>query len=106
MTQICLLRKVEAVALSISLMGVLALALDANLQLTHVAWMLAKTLKATSTLIALLQEEQESNREAILQNRAAIGYLLLTANHWCKNFEGLLCCFDLIGNSKPIEAQL
>ena len=99
-----LLRKAEAVALSISLVGVPALALGANLQLTKVVCTPAKTWNAPSALIALVEEEQQSNREAILQNRAAIDYLLLRANHGCEDCEGL-CCFDLTDNSKPVEAQ-
>lgn len=86
-------------------MKVPALALGANLNQQEVACTLAKTPNATSTLILLLQEEQHSNRKAILENRAVRDYLLLRANSGCEDFEGH-CCFNLTDNGKPIEAQL
>lgn len=83
-----LLSKAEAVALSLPLVRVPALARGASLHLTKVACTLAKTLDATTTLTALLQEEQQSNREAILQNRAAVDDLLLRASPGCERREG------------------
>ena len=83
-----LLSKAEAVALSLPLVRVPALARGASLHLTKVACTLAKTLDATTTLTALLQEEQQSNREAILPNRAAVDDLLLRASPGCERREG------------------
>lgn len=100
-----LLSKAEAVAWSTSLAEVPALALGTNLQLTEVACTLAETLNATSTLMLLLQEEQHLNREATLENRAAIDYWLLRAKYGCEDFKGR-CCFGLTDDNKPIEAQL
>lgn len=48
-------------------------------------------MNATSALILLQQGRLHLNREAILENRAAIDYSLLKASHGCEDFEGCCC---------------
>jgi len=44
-------------------------------------------------------------RHAILQNRAAIDFLLLAQGHGCWDFEGM-CCFNLSDHSDSVHKQL
>lgn len=46
-----------------------------------------------------------SLRHQILQNRAAIDFLLLAHGHACNDFEGM-CCFNLSSDSQSIHKQL
>lgn len=44
-------------------------------------------------------------RKAILQNRAAIDYLLLKHDHGCSDFDGM-CCFNLSDHSNSIQPHI
>ncbi|RMC16699.1 hypothetical protein DUI87_06639 [Hirundo rustica rustica] len=66
-----------------------------------------KSIQANLTTDALtnLLGEEETTRQATLQNRAAIDYLLLLHGHRCKEFEGL-CCFNLSSKAENIHATI
>ncbi|XP_063275593.1 uncharacterized protein LOC134562062 isoform X1 [Prinia subflava] len=68
-------------------------------ELGHLECWVAKQANLSSrTLFNLLQDE-DITRQATLQNRAAIDYLLLLHGHTCEEFEGL-CCFNLSTRAK------
>ncbi|XP_021236966.1 syncytin-2-like [Numida meleagris] len=50
-------------------------------------------------------EDMNSLRHAVLQNRAAIDFLLLAQGHGCKEFDGM-CCFNLSDHSESIQKQI
>ncbi|PKU28222.1 hypothetical protein llap_21474 [Limosa lapponica baueri] len=49
--------------------------------------------------------EKAQIKEATLENRAAIAYLLLRHNNGCEAFQGM-CCFNLSGNSQLVEEKI
>ncbi|TRZ07166.1 hypothetical protein HGM15179_019938, partial [Zosterops borbonicus] len=53
-----------------------------------------KQLNIISNIISDLVTDVGSVRHAVLQNRAAIDFLLLAQGHECEEFEGL-CCMNL-----------
>lgn len=59
----------------------------------------------TSTAIAGLLADEKITRQAMLQNRAAIDYLLLLHHHRCEEFEGL-CCFNLTSKAPNVQKAL
>ncbi|TRZ05049.1 hypothetical protein HGM15179_022059 [Zosterops borbonicus] len=52
-----------------------------------------------------LSEDEKITRQATLQNRAAIDFLLLLHGHECQKFEGL-CCLNLTLKALDIHAAL
>ena len=60
---------------------------------------------ATSQAISAISQELGQIREAVLENRAAVDYLLLRQNHGCEEFKGL-CCFNLTDSSQLIEHKV
>ena len=66
---------------------------------------MAKALNATSQAISAISQELGQVREAVLENRAAIDYLLLRHNHGCEEFKGL-CYFNLTDSSQLIEHKI
>ncbi|KFO62238.1 hypothetical protein N302_03229, partial [Corvus brachyrhynchos] len=59
----------------------------------------------TSSALSQLLEDEETTRQATIQNRAAINFLLLAHGHGCEEFEGL-CCFNLSSHSQSIHATI
>ncbi|RMC14219.1 hypothetical protein DUI87_09310 [Hirundo rustica rustica] len=71
-------------------------------ELVHLECWVAKQANLTSNALAsLLSDEEEITRQATLQNRAAIDYLLLLHGHRCEEFEGL-CYFNLSSKAENI----
>ncbi|KFO98912.1 hypothetical protein N300_14673, partial [Calypte anna] len=66
--------------------------------LNCLACFVAKSINETSAILTALANDLDSVRHTILQNRAAIDYLLLA--HGCENFDGMRC-MDL--NSRSIH---
>ncbi|KAL9821810.1 uncharacterized protein GJ701_016764 [Geothlypis trichas] len=64
-----------------------------------------KQANLTSTAIAGLLADEKITRQAMLQNRAAIDYLLLLHHHRCEEFEGL-CCFNLTSKAQNVQKAL
>ncbi|KAF1436804.1 Endogenous retrovirus group PABLB member 1 Env polyprotein, partial [Pygoscelis papua] len=64
-----------------------------------------KQAKITTEVIESLLEDQDNLRHTILQNRAAIDFLLLAQGHGCEDFEGM-CCMNLSGHGESIHKQL
>jgi len=64
-----------------------------------------KQASVTTKVLQSLLEDQSSLRHAVLQNRAAIDFLLLVQGHGCEDFEGM-CCMNLSDHSKSIHKQL
>ncbi|NXK70478.1 ERB1 protein, partial [Sylvietta virens] len=60
---------------------------------------------ATTMVIEELVMDQNSLRHAILQNRAAVDFLLLTQGHGCEDLEGM-CCMNLSDHSESIHKKL
>ncbi|RMC09811.1 hypothetical protein DUI87_13598 [Hirundo rustica rustica] len=52
-----------------------------------------------------LPKDEEVTRQATLQNRAAIDYLLLLHGHRCEAFEGL-CCFNLSTKAEDVHKPI
>lgn len=100
-----LLTKAEYIALAVSLVGVPGLAARNSRSINSLACTLAKSLNTTSHALDALNKELRQVREATLENRAAIDYLLLRHNHGCEEFRGL-CCFNLSDQSGLIERDI
>ena len=68
---------------------------------------MVKALNATLQPISVpfISQELGQVRETVLENRAAIDYLLLRHNHGCEEFKGL-CYFNLTDSSQLIEHKL
>ncbi|NXB02274.1 ENR1 protein, partial [Cnemophilus loriae] len=64
-----------------------------------------KQANTTTAVLSALADDMDSLRHAILQNRAAIDFLLLAQRHGCEEFEGM-CCFNLTNHSDSIHKQL
>nr|XP_041567129.1 uncharacterized protein LOC121468117 [Taeniopygia guttata] len=74
-------------------------------ELGHLECWVVKQANLTSAAISSLLEDEEITRQATLQNRAAIDFLLLLHGHECKEFEGL-CCMDLTSKAPNVHAAL
>ncbi|NXP74119.1 ENV1 protein, partial [Ramphastos sulfuratus] len=74
-------------------------------QLEKLACWAEKQANVTTEILEQLLVDQNSLRHALLQNRAAIDFLLLAQGHGCEDFEGM-CCFNLSDHSEPIHKQL
>ncbi|XP_027487048.1 syncytin-A-like isoform X1 [Corapipo altera] len=74
-------------------------------QITRLACWAGKQLNITSDIIGQLTLDVDSVRHAVLQNRAAIDFLLLAHGHGCEEFEGM-CCFNLSDHSESIHKKL
>ncbi|RMC05082.1 hypothetical protein DUI87_18264 [Hirundo rustica rustica] len=91
--------KVKGVAVTVFLPWVLiAKALGEQ---AHLECWVAKQANLTSNPLAGLLSDKEVTRQATLQNRAAINYLLLFHGHRCEEFEGL-CCFNLLTKAEAV----
>lgn len=64
-----------------------------------------KQSNVTTEIITELSQDMDSLRHAVLQNRAAIDFLLLAQGHGCEDFEGM-CCFNLSDHGQSIHDQL
>ncbi|RMB92340.1 hypothetical protein DUI87_31214 [Hirundo rustica rustica] len=71
-------------------------------ELAHLECWVAKQANLTTDALMNLLGEEETTRQATLQNRAAIDYLLLLHGHRCEEFEGL-CCFNLTSKAENIH---
>ncbi|XP_074986999.1 uncharacterized protein LOC142072805 isoform X2 [Caretta caretta] len=100
-----LFSRAEYTALAASIVGVPALAIYSARTLNNLACFAAKAINTTSQAIALLNTEQHELRDAILDNRAAIDFLLLKHHLGCSTFQHM-CCFNLTDNSRSIETRL
>ncbi|XP_074989129.1 uncharacterized protein LOC142073379 isoform X1 [Caretta caretta] len=100
-----LFSRAEYTALAASIVGVPALATYSARTLNNLACFAAKAINTTSQAIALLNTEQHELRDAILDNRAAIDFLLLKHHLGCSTFQHM-CCFNLTDNSRSIETRL
>ncbi|XP_064243190.1 uncharacterized protein LOC135279665 [Passer domesticus] len=71
-------------------------------ELAHLECWVAKQANFTSAALSNLLADEEITRQATLQNRAAIDFLLLLHDHRCEEFEGF-CCLNL--SSKAGDAR-
>ncbi|RMC06850.1 hypothetical protein DUI87_16299 [Hirundo rustica rustica] len=95
--------KVKGVAVTVLLPWVsIAKALA---ELAHLECWVAKQANLTSNALAGLLSDEEVTRQATLQNRAAIDYLLLLHGHRCEEFEGL-CCFNLSTKAEDVHKAI
>ncbi|XP_029820221.1 syncytin-2-like [Manacus vitellinus] len=78
---------------------------EALTQLQHLACWTAKQANVTTNVLSQLAQDMSSMRKAVLQNRAAIDYLLLVQGKGCEEDQGL-CCFNLSDHSESIQEQL
>ncbi|KAF4796002.1 hypothetical protein TURU_088125 [Turdus rufiventris] len=74
-------------------------------ELGHQECWIVKQANLTSTAISSLLEDEEITRQATVQNRSAIDFLLLLHGHECKEFEEL-CCMNLTSKAPNIHAAL
>nr|XP_041569561.1 uncharacterized protein LOC121469126 isoform X1 [Taeniopygia guttata] len=74
-------------------------------QLDHIACWLSKHSRAILFALSDMLTDISGARQAVLQNRAAIDYLLLTHGHGCEEFEGM-CCMNLSDHSKSIHENI
>lgn len=74
-------------------------------QLKKLACWSVKQGNATTEILTEMAHDMDSLRHAILQNRAAIDFLLLAQGHGCDDVDGM-CCFNLSSHSNSIQKQL
>lgn len=74
-------------------------------EIQHLACWTAKQANVTTQVLSQMAQDMSSLRQAILQSRAAIDYLLLAQSKGCEDFEGM-CCFNLSDHSDSIHKQL
>ncbi|XP_053860549.1 uncharacterized protein LOC128822765 [Vidua macroura] len=74
-------------------------------QLKTLACWTGKQINITSKMLSELATDVDSIRHAVLQNRAAIDFLLLAQGHGCEEFE-VMCCMNLSDHSQLIYKQL
>nr|ATY46613.1 envelope protein Mab3 [Mabuya sp. NRPS-2014] len=104
-SDIHLLSKAEYISLAVSLIGLPGLAIGNAKTISKVACSLAKTINATSTAISALNREQQQLRHTVLDNRAALDYLLLLHNKGCE-VVNQVCCFNLTDQSHVVSNQI
>nr|QAV52903.1 env protein [Avian leukosis virus] len=63
-----------------------------------------KQANLTASLLGDLLDDVTSIRHAVLQNRAAIDFLLLAHGHGCEDVAGM-CCFNLSDHSESIQKK-
>lgn len=74
-------------------------------ELGHLECWVAKHANLTSNALSDLLRDEELTRQATLQNRAAIDFLLLLHDHRCEEFEGL-CCLNLSSRAENIHKTI
>lgn len=74
-------------------------------QIEKLACWSAKQANTTTLVLNAMLEDLNSVRHALLQNRAAIDFLLLAEGHGCEDVEGM-CCFNFSDHSVSIHKQL
>ncbi|XP_040434769.1 syncytin-A-like [Falco naumanni] len=74
-------------------------------QLTKLACWSIKQANATTAILYEMEQDMASMRHAVLQNRAAIDFLLLAQGHGCEDVDSM-CCFNLSDHSISIQKQL
>ncbi|XP_039567931.1 uncharacterized protein LOC120503489 [Passer montanus] len=74
-------------------------------ELAHLECWVAKQANLTSAALSDLLSDEEITRQATLQNRAAIDFLLLLHDHRCKEFEGL-CCLNLTSKTEDARSSI
>ncbi|XP_015710563.1 LOW QUALITY PROTEIN: uncharacterized protein LOC107309905 [Coturnix japonica] len=74
-------------------------------EIERLACWTVKQANVTSQLLSDLLIDVESIRHAVLQNRAAIDFLLLAQGHGCQDVEGM-CCFNLSDHSESLHKKL
>ncbi|XP_072199793.1 uncharacterized protein [Excalfactoria chinensis] len=74
-------------------------------EIERLACWTVKQANVTSQVLSDLLMDVESIRHAVLQNRAAIDFLLLAQGHGCQDVEGM-CCFNLSDHSESMHKQL
>ncbi|KAF1494076.1 Endogenous retrovirus group V member 2 Env polyprotein, partial [Eudyptula minor novaehollandiae] len=100
---VTLLSETEKVFLSLFIPG--AAAARALNEVGKLACWAENQANVTTEVIESLLEGQNSLRHAILQNRAAIDFLLLAQGHGCEEIEGM-CCMNLSDHGESIHKQL
>ncbi|TRZ06828.1 hypothetical protein HGM15179_020280 [Zosterops borbonicus] len=65
----------------------------------------AKQANLTLNALSDLLRDEEVTRQATIQNRAAIDYLLFLHHHTCEEFEGL-CCFNLSSQAEDVHQSI
>lgn len=73
--------------------------------LNKLACWAVKQSNVTTRILSEMSQDMNSLRHAVLQNRAAIDFLLLAQGHGCEDFKGM-CCFNLSDHGQSIQKQL
>lgn len=71
----------------------------------RIACALVKDINYTLQALSAIGTEMNQIREATLENRVAIDYLLLRHNHGCEEFKEI-CYFNLSDNSQFVEKKI
>lgn len=73
--------------------------------LNKLACWTVKQANITTDVLEQFSQDMDSLRHTILQNRAAIDFLLLAQGHGCEDIEGM-CCFNLSNHATSVHSQL
>ncbi|XP_077034506.1 uncharacterized protein LOC143694099 [Agelaius phoeniceus] len=74
-------------------------------QLDHMGCWLSKHAQSISLALSDMLKDTDSVRQATLQNRVAIDYLLLAHGRECEEYEGM-CCMNLSDHSRSIHENI
>lgn len=97
-----LLTDAEVLVMIGSFVALPSIGVHAEAAVRRLACKVVKGLNATSTALALINQELQEQRQAILDNRAAIDYLLLFHHQGCEKIKNM-CCFNLTDNGEKID---
>lgn len=99
-----LLTGAEVIPMLASVIAHPATGIHAEKAIQKFACKVAKGLNATSAL-ALINQGLQEQRQAVLDNRAAIDYLLLFHHQGCEKIKNM-CCFNLTDSGPGIEDKI
>ncbi|XP_054852471.1 uncharacterized protein LOC129341350 [Eublepharis macularius] len=104
-SHVSLLTVTEAGLLAGFLVGVPGLSVGNIRNIDVLACLVVKGMNKTSKALNNMLQDLKATERATIQNRMAIDYLLLKANHGCETFEGM-CCLNLSDHSQTIESHI
>ncbi|XP_021108460.1 uncharacterized protein LOC110347717 [Heterocephalus glaber] len=100
-----LLTDAEVITMIASFVALPSIGVYAEKAVRKLACKVVKGLNATSSALALINQELQEQRQAILDNRAAIDYLLLFHHQGYKKIKNM-CCFNLTNNGPKIKEEI
>ncbi|XP_021092216.1 uncharacterized protein LOC110344008 [Heterocephalus glaber] len=100
-----LLTDPQVIPMIVSVLAQPATGIHAEKVVQKLSCKVVKGLNATSSALALINQELQEDQQAMLDNRAAIDYLLLFHHLGCEKIKNM-CCFNMTDNSPGIQEKI